>query len=124
MEDVLPDLLFSKGELEAMPAVSLLVFLPLKESFQPEEIQMLERMLAALNYRPGSWRFLYHEGQPDWNLAAEEGAEVFFFAGKGSRDHRPARKESAKGSWFSLPSLSAIFSDQVLKREVWDLIKR
>ncbi len=123
MEQELREALFQPGELEEMPLIRLLIFLPAKEFCEPDEMAMLERMLAAMKFSPGSWRYIYYEERADWTLAVEKDALLLFFASIKDSDQSPARKEGPGAAYYYLPALSRINADNALKREVWDLLK-
>ena len=119
----LKEALFRPGELLDSPETRALVFLPLEGSPEPADMLMLERMLEAMNFSPGAWRYLYHQGHPDWNLVEEQNTTNLFFASPESGSRVAELKKEDQHSWFLLPPLQEIRADQVLKRLVWDLIK-
>jgi hypothetical protein len=123
MEQELREALFQPGELEEMPLIRLLIFLPAKEFCEPDEMAMLERMLLAMKFSSGSWRYIFYEEKADWNLVVEKDAMVLFFASKKDPDQVPLRKEGPVAGYYHLPALSRINADNALKREVWDLLK-
>jgi hypothetical protein len=123
MECQLKEALFLPDELLEFPGIRALIFLPLDEVPAPAEMLMLERMLEAMTFTPGEWRYIYHTGNPDWQLVNEEEVCILFFASSNAPNVKPELKNEVKGSWYLLPSLGQINADYALKRAVWDLIK-
>ena len=123
MESELNEALFLPGELLESPGIRALIFLPLDEVPAPAEMLMLERMLEAMTFTPGEWRYLYHSGTLDWQLVDEEEVSILFFASSKAQLKTPELKNEAQGAWYLLPSLGQINADHALKRVVWDLIK-
>lgn len=123
MESELTEALFLPGELLDSPAIRTLVFLPINESPSSAEMNMLERMLEAMGWSQEEWRYLYHQGFPEWTLVEEKEAVILFFASLKGSPTRPERLDEGHGTWYSLPSLGMIQADNSLKRAVWDLIK-
>ncbi len=121
--ECLKESLFRPGELMEGPETRALVFLPLEGSPEPSVILMLERMLEAMKFTPGEWRYIYHNGNLDWRLVNEEEVCILFFASSNAQNVKPERRNEAQGSWYMLPSLGQINADYALKRAVWDLIK-
>jgi hypothetical protein len=119
----LKEALFRPGELLQGPEIRALIFLPMEGAPEPADVQMLERMLEAMSFSQGAWRYLYHEGHPDWKLVEEQNTTILFFASPKSGLRSAELKKENEHSWFSLPPLQEIRADQVLKRLVWDLIK-
>ena len=123
MENELKDALFLPGDLLDAPEIRAIVFLPLEEHPSSAEMQMLERMLEAMSYYPGEWRYLFHKGSPDWALVDEKDPCILFFASSNDAHKIPEKRSEGKFLWFFLPSLGLMYADQKLKRSVWDLIK-
>lgn len=122
-EFVLKEMLFRSGELLDIPAIGVLIFLPVQEIPAQAEILMLERMLTALGFASGQWRYVYHEGEPDWRFVSEWNPVILFFLSKMAPVRLPELKKETPYPWFSLPPLSEISADNSMKRLVWDLIK-
>jgi hypothetical protein len=123
MESELKEALFLRGELLESPGIRALIFLPLHEVPAPAEMLMLERMLEAMTFSQGEWRYLYHTGSPDWQLVDEEEVSILFFTSSNATHKIPELKNEGQVSWYLLPSLGQINADNAIKRAVWDLIK-
>lgn len=123
MDDFLTESLFQSGELLDSSEIRVVVFLPLNDAINAEQMNMLERMLEAMNFSRGEWHFAYHTGNPDWNLIPEGDVQVLFFSSQFVDFSGLEFKTGPQGSYFFLPSILQINSDNALKRKVWDLLK-
>ena len=123
VEQLYRENLFGPDELPEVPEIRLLVYLPLNETPGADEIQMLEKMLQAMHYQRGEWRYLFHQGAPDRSIVAEAEVRMLFFASAAISDEEAFAGSDSEKSCFFLPSLSRIKADLAVKRRVWDLIK-
>ena len=95
--------------------------LPAGEEITKRGINLLDRMLAAINIKPNEKRFIYCSDETE---SKPEHCTLYliFTSGKVQEPELKIEEGSDK-KIIRLPSLETIADDQNLKRKIWNILK-
>ena len=117
------EMLFKNEALLIFPDLKALVGLPKESYTEKSDLEILSKILAAINLRPGMAHFFLFEDDNQISIPDIEAPLCLIFSSHGSNVSEPTKAFENDRTRILLPSLKRISENEVVKRSVWKELK-